>query len=394
MICVNGQPGGNRFLIASSPSAGTPIPAAAAVCVALPDRVRCGVDLLRQVAQARGRLVVGGRTKRMLIAGDVGGTKTLLALFTAEAGPRQPLARAEFVSADYPSLEAILRNFMLQTRRPVSFACLDVAGPVIGGRAHLTNLPWVLDEGAMQQTLGLQRVTLLNDLKAVAYAVPHLGPDDVHVLNQGEAEPHGPIGVIAPGTGLGEAFLTWHSDRYAAGSSEGGHADFAPADALQAGLWHYLFQRYGHVAYERVVSGSGLPNIYDFLRDSGHAPEAPAFAAALAAAADRTPLIVRAAQAQPPDALCAATLDVFIKAMGAEAGNLALKVLATGGLYLGGGIPPRILPQLDDGRFMRAFVSKGRFAELLGRIPVRVITCQAALLGAALYGLEQAAAGR
>jgi glucokinase len=330
----------------------------------------------------------------MLIAGDIGGTKTLLALFTREAGPRNPVARAEFVSADYPSLDAIVRSFMLQTKRPVEFACFDVAGPVIGGRAHLTNLPWVLDEGAMQQTLGLQRVTLLNDLKAVALAIPHLRPDDVHVINPGRAETHGPIGVIAPGTGLGEAFLTWHDGAYAAGSSEGGHADFAPANERQAALWQYLFRRYGHVAYERVVSGSGLPNIYDFLRDTGHAPEQPDFAAALAAAADRTPLIVAAALQPQPDALCAAALEIFIDALGAEAGNLALKVLATGGIYLGGGIPPRILPQLGDGRFIRAFVSKGRFAELLGRIPVKVITSQAALLGAALYGLEQVAAER
>jgi len=330
----------------------------------------------------------------MQSAGDIGGTKTLLALFTREGGPRSPVARAEFVSADYPSLDAIVRNFMLQTKRPVAFACFDVAGPVIHGRAHLTNLPWVLDEEAMQQTLGLQRVMLLNDLKAVAHAVPYLLPNEVHVINEGRPEAHGPIGVVAPGTGLGEAFLTWHGSSYVAGSSEGGHADFAPTNEIQAGLWQYLFKRFGHVAYERVVSGSGLPNIYDFLRDSGHAPEPPAFAAALAAAADRTPLIVQAALRQAPDALCAATLDIFVEAMGAEAGNLALKVLATGGIYLGGGIPARILPRLDDGRFMRAFVSKGRFSELLSRIPVKVITTQAALLGAALYGLEQSAAGR
>jgi glucokinase len=325
----------------------------------------------------------------MLIAGDIGGTKTLLALFTREGGPRNPVARAEFVSADYPSLDAIVRNFMLQTKRPVAFACFDVAGPVIHGRAHLTNLPWVLDEEAMQQTLGLQRVMLLNDLKAIAHAVPYLLPNEVHVINEGRPEAHGPIGVIAPGTGLGEAFLIWHGGTYTAGSSEGGHSDFAPTNEIQAALWQYLFKRFGHVAYERVVSGSGLPNIYDFLRETGHAPELPAFAAALAAAADRTPLIVQAALQQPPDALCAATLEIFVEAMGAEAGNLALKVLATGGIYLGGGIPPRILPQLDDGRFMRAFVSKGRFSELLSRIPVKVITTQAALLGAALYGLEQ-----
>jgi glucokinase len=328
----------------------------------------------------------------MLIAGDIGGTKTLLALYDPQAGARRPIAQVEYHSANYRSLDDIVRAFIAQTQRPVEAACFDVAGPVIGGRAHLTNLPWVLDEGMMQQALGLQRVMLLNDLKAVAYAVPHLLPEDVHTINEGRVDRHGPLAVIAPGTGLGEAFLVWDGSSYIACSSEGGHGDFAPTDATQAALWGYLFERFGHVAYERVCSGSGLPNIYEFLRDSGHATEPPALAAELAAATDRTPIIMRAALRDPPDALCAATLDIFVSILGAEAGNLALKVLATGGVYLGGGIPPRILSRLDDGRFMRGFVSKGRFAELLGKIPVKVITTQAALLGAVLYGLDRMAA--
>jgi glucokinase len=324
----------------------------------------------------------------MLIAGDIGGTKTLLGLYVPEAGARHPVAQAQFHSADYATLNDIVREFIAQTKRPVEAACFDVAGPVIGGQAHLTNLPWVLDEKAMQQALGLKRVTLLNDLKAVAYAVPHLLPEDVHTINEGHADTHGPIAVVAPGTGLGEAFLVWDGDEYIACSSEGGHADFGPADDTQAALWHHVAARYGHVAYERVCSGSGLPNIYDFLRDTERAAELPTFAAALASAPDRTPLIVDAALQDPANGLCAATLDLFVSILGAEAGNLALKVLATGGLYLGGGIPPRILPHLGDGRFMRAFVNKGRFADLLGKVPVKVITNQAALLGAALYGLD------
>jgi glucokinase len=330
----------------------------------------------------------------MLIAGDVGGTKTLLAVYVPESGARKPLARAEFHSADFHSLDDVVRAFIGQIKLPVESACFDVAGPVIGGRAHLTNLPWVLDEGMMQQALGLKRVTLLNDLRAVAYAVPHLLPDDVHIINAGRADPHGPMAVIAPGTGLGEAFLIWSGNEYIACSSEGGHADFAPVDETQAALWHHVSRRYGHVAYERVCSGSGLPNIYDFLRDTGHAPEPPAFAARLASAPDRTPVIVEAALYDPANALCAATLDLFVSILGAEAGNLALKVLATGGVSLGGGIPPRILSHLHDGRFMRGFVNKGRFADLLAKIPVKVITTQAALLGAALYGLDQIAATR
>jgi glucokinase len=325
----------------------------------------------------------------MLIAGDIGGTKTLLALYVPESGARKPIAQAEFHSANYHSLEDIVRAFIEQTNRPVEAACFDVAGPVINGRAHLTNLPWVLDEGMMEQTLGLKRVMLLNDLKAVAYAVPHLLPEDVHTINEGRADPHGPMAVIAPGTGLGEAFSIWNGSTYVACSSEGGHADFAPTDETQAALRHYLSDRYGHVAYERVCSGSGLPNIYDFLRDSRFAPEPAALAAILAQAPDRTPIIVEAAMQDPAEALCGATLDLFVSILGAEAGNLALKVLATGGVYLGGGIPPRILSRLDDGRLMRAFVSKGRFADLLAKVPVKVITTQAALLGAALYGLDQ-----
>lgn len=328
----------------------------------------------------------------MLIAGDIGGTKTLLALYLPQAGARKPIAQAEFHSADYHSLDDVVRAFIAQTNKPVEAACFDVAGPVIDGRAHLTNLPWVLDAGAMQQALGLKRVMLLNDLKAVAYAVPHLLAEDTHSINEGHPDRNGPMAVIAPGTGLGEAFLIWDGSKYIACSSEGGHGDFGPFNATQAALWRYLSDRHGHVAYERVCSGSGIQNIYDFLRDTGHAPEPAALAASLATAADRTPIIMRAALQDPPDALCAATLDLFVSILGAEAGNLALKVLATGGVYLGGGIPPRILSHLNDGRFMQAFVNKGRFADLLAKMPVKVITNQAALLGAALYGLDQISA--
>lgn len=325
----------------------------------------------------------------MLIAGDIGGTKTLLALYTPQDGARKPLQQTEFHSANYASLGDIVREFVAKSPQPVQAACFDVAGPVIDGKAHLTNLPWRLDEQAMQQALGLKHVVLINDLKAVAYAVPHLNPEDLHTINEGQPDPKGPMAVIAPGTGLGEAFLIRNESGYIACSSEGGHADFAPNDELQAALWHYMSGRFGHVGAERVCSGSGLPNIYDFLRDTGRETEPPAFAIALAATHDRAPLIVQAAMEDPENTRCRATLDIFVSILGAEAGNLALKVLATGGLYLGGGIPPRILPNLEDGRFMRAFCNKGRLSEVLQKTPVKVITCQAALLGAALYGLDQ-----
>jgi glucokinase len=325
----------------------------------------------------------------MLLAGDIGGTKTLLGLYKPESGARQPVAEAEFHSANYPGLEEIVREYLGQTNQTATSACFDVAGPVIKGRAHLTNLPWSLEEEALARDLGLKKVVLLNDLKAIAYAVPHLQTAELHTLNPGKPDPQGAMAVIAPGTGLGEAFLVWSGTEYVASSSEGGHANFGPADETQADLWRHVAKKFGHVSYERVCSGQGLPNLYDFLRDTRYAPEPPEFAAKLAAAPDPTPLIVEAALDDPAaNPLCAATMQLFVDILGAEAGNLALKVLATGGLYLAGGIPKRVLPWLTDGRFMQAFVDKGRFADLLRDIPVHIVVSRAALLGAVLYGFD------
>ena len=327
----------------------------------------------------------------MLIAGDIGGTKTRLALVSPETGPRKFVAEREFHSADFKGLQPIVEAFLADTKAQATSACFDVAGPVIGGRAHLTNLPWDIDEAGLSRGLGLQRVTLLNDLQAIAYAVPHLLPEETTEINTGQPVAQAPIAVLAPGTGLGEAFLIWGGQRYIACSSEGAHADFAPADVNQAGLWAYLHERFGHVAWERVCAGSGLPNVYDYVRSRDPAAEPPDFAAALNAAPDRTPLIVEAALHDPErNTLAAETLRIMIAVWGAEAGNLVLKVLATGGLFLAGGMPPRLVPQLRDGAFMRAFTEKGRFADVLRAVPVRVIMINAALLGAALHGLEQA----
>jgi glucokinase len=326
----------------------------------------------------------------MLLAGDIGGTKTLLALYSPDAGVRQPVAEAEFHSADYPGLDAIVREFMARQQQTAGYACFDVAGPVIGGRAHLTNLPWDVEEEALRQSLGLQRVVLLNDLQAIAYAVPQLQPSEVHSINAGKPQPNGPIAVVAPGTGLGEAFLVWNGSAYIACSSEGGHASFAPTDDRQDGLRRYLAGRFGHVSCERVCSGLGIANIYEFLSQAEPTREPPAFAAALSQAADRTPLIAQAGLEDPAgNPLAAATLEIFVAILGDEASNLALKVLATGGVYLAGGIPIHLLPKLTDGRFMQAFVSKGRMSDLLAAMPVQIVTTRAALLGAALYGLDQ-----
>ncbi|WP_298980535.1 glucokinase [Caldilinea sp.] len=326
----------------------------------------------------------------MLLAGDIGGTKTQLAVFSLAEGPRRPVAEAIFPSAEYTDLADMVREFIARTNLPVEYACFDVAGPVIGGRAQLTNLPWIVDSAALAAELNLRRVWLLNDLQATAYAVPQLTPADLETLNKGEPAEYGAIAVIAPGTGLGEAFLVWTGSSYMAYASEGGHTDFGPNDEVEIELLRFLLKRYGHAGYERICSGIGIPNIYDFFRDSGRFPESPRIAQALATTDDRTPIIVQAAlDPVEPDPLCVAAMEMFVSVLGAEAGNLALKVLATGGVYLGGGIPPRILPLLRGERFMRAFTHKGRFSEMISRIPVHVVLTQAALIGAARYGLER-----
>lgn len=325
----------------------------------------------------------------MLLAGDIGGTKTELAVFSPEAGPRTPLAQARYPSARYPSLEALVREFLASTTLPVNWACFDVAGPVIGGRARITNLPWELDTGALASALGFRAVHLLNDLEAVARAVPALLPEDTVTLNDGVRVAGGSLAVIAPGTGLGEAFLTWDGSRHHAFPSEGGHADFAPATERETGLLSYLRERFPHVSVERVCSGPGIANLYGYLRDSGVAPEAPELARQLAAAPDAPPVITEAGlRERDPDPLSAATLGLFTDILGAEAGNLALKVFATGGVYVAGGVARHLLPLLRRGDFMRAFVRKGRMSDVMARMPVYVIVRAAAILGAAIRGLE------
>lgn len=325
----------------------------------------------------------------MLVIGDVGGTKTDLAVFSAEAGPRKPLAEATFHSAGYGSLELLVREFLDQVKLPVDQGSFAVAGPVVGSRAKITNLPWVIDEERLQQGLKLSSVRLWNDLEASAYAVPFLEPEDLDTLNAGKPDPHGAIAVIAPGTGLGEAYLTWDGSRYRAHPSEGGHTDFAPTDDLQIELLRYLLRQHEHVSYERVCSGIGLPNIYSYLRTSARGEEPPWLAQQLASAEDHTPIIVNAAlDTSRRCELCVAALDTFVSVLGAETANLALKVLATGGVYLGGGIPPRIVPILKQQWFMQAFLDKGRMSNLLSAMPVHVIlNPKAARLGAACLGL-------
>jgi glucokinase len=326
----------------------------------------------------------------MFLAGDIGGTKTRLAIFSVENGPMDPLREATFTSAHYPSLESIVRQFLHDVSLPVERAAFGVAGPVMGDQVTTTNLPWEIDARALQSALDLESVKLLNDLAAIAHAVPRLGPADLYALNEGKQVPGGAIGVIAPGTGLGEAFLTWDGRQYRTHASEGGHVDFGPTNALQSKLLEFFRGRLDHVSYERVCSGLGIPNLFTFVTESGHAEKPAWLVDRLAAAADPTPIIVGAAlDTDRPCRACVETLNLFVSILGAEAGNLALKVMATGGIFLGGGIPPRILDPLKQPRFMEAFVKKGRFSKLLVDIPVHVIlNPKSALLGAACYGFE------
>lgn len=323
----------------------------------------------------------------MLLAGDIGGTKTHLAIFSMERGFRYPLVEVEFASKRYSNLESIVQEFLGKTNLSVSAAVFGVAGPVLGGQARLTNLPWFLDEKQLSQALNVSTVRLINDLEAIASAVPFLESSDVGILNEGKAIISGNMAIVAPGTGLGEAFLIWDGSSYRGHASEGGHADFAPTDFLEDELWHYLRKRYDHVSYEMVCSGLGIRNIYQFLRDRHPAEESPALFERLVQVEDPTPIIVKVAlDSENTNDLCVRAVHLFVTILGAEVGNMALKILATGGVYIAGGIARRILPFLENGSFMASFRRKGRMSEMVSQIPVYVIlNPKVALLGLACY---------
>lgn len=325
----------------------------------------------------------------MLLAGDIGGTKTDLAVFDLEHDAMTPIVQREFPSAGYPDLQSMVREFLGSVHVSVDRACFAVAGPVVEGEAHVTNLPWVLRDQAMARELGFEAVYLLNDLEAIAWAVPALEQSSLQTLKHGEVVEDGSIGVIAPGTGLGEAFLTWDGERYRAHASEGGHADFAPTTPEQVGLLEYLWETYDHVSYETVCSGIGIPHLYRYLNRSGRFAEDPEVEKQLQAARDETPIIVGAAlRSEYPSPLCRATVAMFVSILAAEAGNLAVKVLATGGIYLAGGLPLHVLPLLNTDHFVDVFKSKGRFSHLLADVPIHVVLHRTALTGAARYALD------
>jgi glucokinase len=308
----------------------------------------------------------------MILAGDTGGTKTVLALFESDG---KPVREQVFPCAEFHSLEAIVDSF---APGPVEGACFGVAGPVVGGSATITNLPWVIDERVLSAQLGGVPVKLLNDLQATALGTLSLPPEGFLVLQaEGAHSVLGTIAVIAPGTGLGEATLVHDGRRYLPLPSEGGHADWAPGSDEELELWRFLHERHGgHVSVERVLCGNGLGEIYDFYRRA--APE-------LAYLGDRNAAIAKAGLAGT-DPHAARALALFAELIGAEAGNLALRGLATGGVVIGGGIPPKILPALQSGRLLARFADKGRFSPWMKTLGVRVtLEPRAALLGAAHY---------
>lgn len=328
-----------------------------------------------------------------LLVGDVGGTKTDLAVYAVATGPRSPIITARYPSMQFGSLAALARAFLAAHELEVDFACFDVAGPVAGGHVKLTNLPWELDETELAAELGVRRCWLLNDLLAIASAVPYLVEDDLLSVRGGTTVSGGTVGVIAPGTGLGEAFLTWDGNRYHAYPSEGGHTTFGPVDDVQAELGNWMRSRFDHVSYERVCSGIAFPSIYSFFRDAKGIAESPKVAALLAATAshEQARVILDAAlDPQSPDALSSATLDMFVSILGAETANLMLKVLSTGGIYMAGGIALRLAPLLRAEKWMGGAAEAGRLSELIAAVPVHVVSNpQVALIGAAGYGIEQ-----
>jgi len=318
----------------------------------------------------------------VILAGDVGGTKTALALFELRDGALVLEREATLPSREFPAFEDAVARFLDGGTRPaVEAACFGVAGSVVNGRSVTTNLPWQLDEATLAASIPARRVRLLNDLEATGYGVLTLPPTALEPLQRGAAR-RGNMVLIAAGTGLGEALLIWDGQRHLVVASEGGHVDFAPRTDLETELLRFLRKELGRVSYERVLSGPGLYNVYRVLRDTGGLPE-PSWLHDRIATGDPSAVVseVGLAGGHP---LCVQALDLFVSVYGAEAGNLALKALAVGGVFVGGGIAPKIRAKLADGTFVTAFCDKGRFAELMASIPVSlVLEPRAALLGAA-----------
>lgn len=323
----------------------------------------------------------------MILAGDIGGTKVNLAFF-GEDLQLKPENFASFHSRDFKSLDEIVHQFLTERKLTVEFACFGIAGPVRNGRAQLTNLPWLIDARELAGILQLKNVWLINDLEANAYGLAALTSNDIVELNAGEPNVVGDGAIISAGTGLGEAGLFWDGNRHLPVASEGGHCDFAPRTDLDLELLKYLRAKVGQVSWEHVLSGAGTVHIYEFLRDTGRGEESALLAEQMRN--DDPAKVITVTALENKSELCAKALELFVTYYGAEASNLALKMLATGGIYVGGGIAPKIITKLKDGTFMKAFIGQGRMKDLLAAIPVRVVmNDKTALLGAGRYAAMQ-----
>jgi glucokinase len=317
----------------------------------------------------------------MILAGDIGGTNARLAYFQSQNGHLKLVSERVFPSREHSELGEIVCQYLESSSTRPEVACFGIAGPVRNGRVETSNLPWIIEQSRLSKQIGLAAL-LINDLEASAWGIGALGAGDLVALNRVDVPAVGNQAVIAPGTGLGEAGLFWDGRDHHVFASEGGHADFAPQGELQIELLRFLEARFGHVSYERILSGPGLVNTYEFLRDSGRAKESPELADKIKTG-DAAAAISRAAL-DSSSPLAVQALDLWISVYGAEASNLALKVMATGGLFLAGGISPKILPRLTGPAFMQAFLAKGRLRPLVESIPVQVVTNdKAGLLGAA-----------
>lgn len=323
-----------------------------------------------------------------VLSGDIGGTKTRLAVIEVRGSQVQIEHEVSYPSRDYALFETLLGDFMSGIDMP-SHAVFGIAGPVRGRIVQTTNLPWHIDADALQRQFGFAHCSLLNDLEATAWGLPALGADDLLSLQSGVPNASGNAAVIAAGTGLGEAGLYWDGQRHQPFATEGGHASFSPSNELEVALLCHLQQQHQHISWERVVSGMGLLSLHEFLRLYRHAA-VPQWLAEEMRSGDGAAAISRAALAGR-DAICVETLSVFVRLYGGEAGNLALKIMSRGGLYLGGGIAPKILPLLQNGIFLDSFLNKGRMRPLLEAMPVKVIlNDRAALFGPALRAAQLA----
>jgi glucokinase len=325
----------------------------------------------------------------MILTGDVGGTKVNLALFDIKKGTPSLSVERSYVSREYPDLVHLLQHFLKETQPKLTHACLGVAGPVHEGRCQITHLPWGIDVHELKPLLGTDSVSLINDLAALASAVPYLTPDEVEVIQQGQGDPNGKIGILAAGTGLGQAFLIPEGEgRYRILETEGGQCDFPARNSLEISLRESLGQVSGRVCIEDVLSGPGLIRIFEFMKDRDHAIE-PGWLAEEFEQEDPASVISRNGLSKKFKP-CEQALEMFVSVYGAVAGNLALQMMARGGVTIGGGIAPEILPLLKTDLFLEAFRDKGKFRDFMAQIPVKVVmNKRAPLLGAAYFALGE-----